>query len=160
MIKASVPKFTERIIQVWTILIRYFNLLSANFTNWSNTLKQFVGNFPTNCLNVFHYFVKLALKGLIIIFRLTLFTLFREGWVFIELFAAIDSFQFIFYVKQKNTLIVKYLTLLCLCFLLLCIYHNNLFLANVPILYPLKTPEKRFSGVLEGIEWKHWPTLD
>ena len=31
----------------------------------------------------------------------------------------------------------------------------NPFLANVPILYPLKTPENLwFSG---GIKWEHWP---
>ena len=41
-----------------------FNLLSANPTKWSNTLKQFVGKLPTNCLSVFDHFVKLALKGL------------------------------------------------------------------------------------------------
>ena len=35
------------------------NPLSANFTKWSNTLKQFVGK-----LSVFDYFVGLALKGL------------------------------------------------------------------------------------------------
>ena len=29
-----------------------------------NTLKQFVGNLPTNCLNVFDHFMNLALKGL------------------------------------------------------------------------------------------------
>ena len=40
------------------------NFLSANPTKWSNTLKQSVGNFPTNCLSVFDHFVKLALKGL------------------------------------------------------------------------------------------------
>ena len=28
------------------------NPLSANPTKWSNTLKQFVGNFPTNCLTI------------------------------------------------------------------------------------------------------------
>ena len=39
------------------------NPLSANPTKWSNTLKQFVGNLPTNW--VFDHFVKLALKGLI-----------------------------------------------------------------------------------------------
>ena len=39
------------------------NPLSANPTKWSNTLKQFVGNFPTNYLSVFDHFVKLALKG-------------------------------------------------------------------------------------------------
>ena len=41
-----------------------FNPLSANPTKWSNTLKQFVGNLPTNCLSVFDHFVGLALKGL------------------------------------------------------------------------------------------------
>ena len=40
------------------------NALSANFTKWSNTLKQFVGKLPTNCLSVFDHFVGLALKGL------------------------------------------------------------------------------------------------
>ena len=40
-----------------------FNPLSANFTKWLNTLKQFVGNLPTNCLSV-TIFVGLALKGL------------------------------------------------------------------------------------------------
>ena len=39
--------------------------LGANPTKWSNTLKQFLANFPTNCLSVFDHFVKLALKGLI-----------------------------------------------------------------------------------------------
>ena len=39
--------------------------LSANPTKWSNNLKQFVGNLPTNCLSVFKHFVKLALKELI-----------------------------------------------------------------------------------------------
>ena len=38
--------------------------LSANFTKWSNTLKQFVGKLPTNCFSVFDHFVGLALKGL------------------------------------------------------------------------------------------------
>ena len=40
------------------------NPLSANPTKWSNTLKQFVGKLPTNCLCVFDHFVGLALKGL------------------------------------------------------------------------------------------------
>ena len=40
------------------------NHLNANPTKWSNPLKQFVGNFPSNCLSVFDHFVKLALKGL------------------------------------------------------------------------------------------------
>ena len=44
--------------------MRYVNPLSANPTKWSNTLKQFVGKLPTNCLSVFDHFVELALKGL------------------------------------------------------------------------------------------------
>ena len=38
--------------------------LSANPTKWSNTLKQFVRNFPKNYLSVFDNFVILALTGL------------------------------------------------------------------------------------------------
>ena len=38
--------------------------LSANPTEWSNTLKQFFGNLPTRCLTVFDCFVGLAFKGL------------------------------------------------------------------------------------------------
>ena len=41
------------------------NPFGANFTKWSNTLKQFVGNLRTSCLSVFDQFVGLALKGLI-----------------------------------------------------------------------------------------------
>ena len=44
-----------------------FNPLSANPAKWSNTLKQFVGNLPTNCLSVFDHFVKLAFKGLMLL---------------------------------------------------------------------------------------------
>ena len=47
------------------IISHLLNPLSANFTKWSNTLKQFVGNLATNCLSVFDHFVGLALKGLI-----------------------------------------------------------------------------------------------
>ena len=42
----------------------FINSLSASLTKWSNTLKQFVGKLPTNCLSVFDHFVRLALKGL------------------------------------------------------------------------------------------------
>ena len=41
-----------------------FNPFSANFTKWSNRLKKFIGNLPTNCLSVSDHFVGLALKGL------------------------------------------------------------------------------------------------
>ena len=40
------------------------NPLSTNFTKLSNTLKQFVGKLPTNCLSVFDHFVGLPLEGL------------------------------------------------------------------------------------------------
>ena len=40
----------------------FLNPLSANPTKWSNTLKQFVGKLPTNCLSVFDHFVKLTLN--------------------------------------------------------------------------------------------------
>ena len=49
----------------WPHKHRYFNPLSANPTTWSNTLKQFVGNLPKNCLSVFDHFAELALKGLL-----------------------------------------------------------------------------------------------
>ena len=45
----------------------------ANFTKWSNTLKQSVGQLLTNCLSVFDYFVGLALKGLKFLFVLKIF---------------------------------------------------------------------------------------
>ena len=44
--------------------ISSLNPFSANFTKWSNTLKQFVGNLPTNCLSVFDRFLGFALKEL------------------------------------------------------------------------------------------------
>ena len=45
-------------------MFKFFNPLCANFTKWSNTLKQFVGKLPTNCLSVFDHFVGMVLKGL------------------------------------------------------------------------------------------------
>ena len=43
---------------------RTFNPLSANPTKWPNTLNQFVGKLPMNCLSVFGHFINMALKGL------------------------------------------------------------------------------------------------
>ena len=40
--------------------------LNANSIKWSNALKQFAGNLPANCLSVFDYFVRLALKMIIV----------------------------------------------------------------------------------------------
>ena len=47
-----------------TLVKRRLNSLSANPKKWSNTLKQLVGNLPTNCLNVFDHFWGLTLNGL------------------------------------------------------------------------------------------------
>ena len=40
-----------------TVIILFVNInpLSVNPTKWSNTLKQFVGNLPTNCLSVWPF---------------------------------------------------------------------------------------------------------
>ena len=46
------------------LLVLFINLLSANPTKSSNTLKQFVGKLPTNCLSVFDHIVGLALERL------------------------------------------------------------------------------------------------
>ena len=46
------------------LYVKPLNPFSANFTKWSNTLKQFVGNLSTNCLSVFDHIMELALKGL------------------------------------------------------------------------------------------------
>ena len=51
-------------IIVYGMGILLINPLSANPQEWSNTLKQFVGNLPTICLSVFDHFMNLALKGL------------------------------------------------------------------------------------------------
>ena len=58
--KNSSSLFSERIL----LLERNTgNPLRANFTKWSNTLKQFFGKLPTNCLGAFDHFVGLTLKG-------------------------------------------------------------------------------------------------
>ena len=48
----------------WKLHVFKINPLSASFTKWSITLKQFVDKLPTNCLSVFDHFVGFALKGL------------------------------------------------------------------------------------------------
>ena len=47
-----------------TALAIFLSLFLMKISKWPNTLKQFVGNLPTNCLSVFDHFVGLALKGL------------------------------------------------------------------------------------------------
>ena len=43
---------------------QHLNPLSANAKKWSNTLEQFVGKLPANCLSVVDHFVGLVLKAL------------------------------------------------------------------------------------------------
>ena len=52
--------------KLWPVygVIEVFVFKSLSPTKWWNTLKQFVGRLPTNCLSVFDHFVGLALKGL------------------------------------------------------------------------------------------------
>ena len=59
------------------------NPLRANPRKWSNTLKQFVGKLPANCLSVSDHFVRLALKGLKsgIIFSMTWYECFVENQI-------------------------------------------------------------------------------
>ena len=45
-------------------LSHWFNHLNVNPQKWPNTLKDFVGSLPTNCLSVLDYFVGLVLKRL------------------------------------------------------------------------------------------------
>ena len=48
----------------WPAKVTLLNPLNANPTKWANTLKQFVGKLPMNCLSVFDHFVKFTFKGL------------------------------------------------------------------------------------------------
>ena len=48
---------------IWLLLELTFNPLNAKFTKCANTLNQFVGKLPTNCLSVFGHFVGLAFIG-------------------------------------------------------------------------------------------------
>ena len=62
--------FTDgKIIIAFALFFILFNLLSAYTTKWSNIFKQFVGKMRTNCVNVFDHFVRLAIKGLILLER-------------------------------------------------------------------------------------------
>ena len=42
------------------------NPLSTNFLKWSDTLKQFFGKLPTNCLSVFDHFKGLSITALVV----------------------------------------------------------------------------------------------
>ena len=49
-------------IPVDTSVKSVFKPLGANPRKWSNTLKQFVGKLPSNCLSVFEHFVGLKVR--------------------------------------------------------------------------------------------------
>ena len=81
--KGKVESFTELIRlqdQEQTL-----NPLSAIPTKRSNTLKQFVGNLPTNCLSVFDHFVSLALKVIVTVTDSIIFTTMRVKHLFLTL---------------------------------------------------------------------------
>ena len=60
------------------VRLMFLNPLIANLTKWSNTLKRFVCNLPTNCLSVFDHFVGLALKGLKYVFNTVTVSLWKS----------------------------------------------------------------------------------
>ena len=61
--RTSGKTFFLKIIRISRVCVA-LDSLSANSTKWLNTLKQFVGNLPTNSLSVFDHYVKLTRKGL------------------------------------------------------------------------------------------------
>ena len=66
ILEVEITKKKQLILKLFKINNLKINPLSANPTKWSNILKQFVGNLLTICLTLFHHFVKLTLKGLIV----------------------------------------------------------------------------------------------
>ena len=102
-------------------MFNWINPLSANLIKWSNTHKQFVGNFHTNCLSVFDHFVELVLKGLNILILIdwgrgaeqngTIFVIcsgyYLRIWWFLNNFFATTIHKILeknssFYVKQRT----------------------------------------------------------
>ena len=65
-------------------LIRVFNIssLKTNSTEWLNTLKQFIGKKPTNCLTLFNDFVWLARKWLVLLYKMTFPIIAKEQILF------------------------------------------------------------------------------
>ena len=58
------PKYYLCFILYYFRRLFVINPLITNPIKWPNTLKQFVGNLPTNCLSLFGHFVNFTLKGL------------------------------------------------------------------------------------------------
>ena len=90
-----------------------FNPLSANFTNWSNTLKQFVGNLPMNCLSVFGYFIGLALAGKVSKKHVLNLYQFKSALkpVSVAFLSFHSQFYYIFYIFSVLLLLLKYIKL-------------------------------------------------
>ena len=90
--------------------------MSANPTKWPNTLKQFAGKLPTNCLSVFGHFVNLALKGLsVCLFAVTrrrnelvgrLVIYFFFCWR-LDFFEFLKFFKILFFHKQPSRGVFK-----------------------------------------------------
>ena len=80
--------------------------MSANPTKCPNTLKQFAGKLPTNCLSVFGHFVNLALKGLTVclfavtrrrnesVGRSVINFFFVEDWIFLNFWIFFKFYSF------------------------------------------------------------------
>ena len=101
-------------------MFKEFNPLSANFTRWSDTLKQFVGKLPTNCLSkrfvcklptsfliVFDHLVGLALKGLSTYRTIT-------GAIFVNIknMAHVCSNTFLSIFLRSDTIVFRIISLL------------------------------------------------
>ena len=66
----------------WLMQVFIISSLNANFTEWLNTLKQFTGKKPTNCLSVFDDFVWLAHKWLVLLYKMTFPIITKEQILF------------------------------------------------------------------------------
>ena len=125
-------------IPVDTSVKSVFKPLGANPRKWSNTLKQFVGKLPSNCLSVFEHFVGLARKELSNVSRLKVrkctvtTTVFHKKYIF-------------FQSNYKQVLLTAAFQDFC------TLVSVNPFWSNVTFLYSLKTSENhRFSDVFRG----------
>ena len=96
---------------------RYFNLLSTNPTKWSNILKQFVGNLPTNCFSVFDHFLWLTLKWL--------------NHVHLSLTVIPSSCRRFFVAVHKNKKAKSYMTTFCIRFLFFLSFFLSLSLQSL-----------------------------
>ena len=109
-----------------------------NFTKWSNTLKQFVGNLSTNCLSVFDCFVGLTFKGL----RLELM------YITLSQFLYINSNEYILHRKYQ----VKYHSSLrfSAVYVAALVHRNHFFICTINLVnlkessYRLVIVENRF----------------